>query len=297
MDPADIDTIVYVNGKLVRKSEAVISIYDSGFCHGDGAYEGIRLYDGRVFRLEAHIRRLFEALKMLDIDPGVDQAAMARIVMDTFRANEQRTDLHMRLQITRGRKRMTGMNPKLNVGPASIVAFVDVKPPIFDKTGITLVTSSIRRASPNVMDAKIHHINQLNQIMANIEANRQGADEAIMLDDRGFVAETNSTTLFAVKDGELLTPLPTYIVVGITRGILLDLAPELDLIPREADLSLYDFITADEVFICGTVGELVPVKAIDGKPICAAGAAIPGPFTQALMDRYKTLTDSEGTAI
>jgi branched-chain amino acid aminotransferase len=297
MDPADIDTIVYVNGQFVRKSEAVISIYDSGFCHGDGAYEGIQLYDGRVFRLEAHIRRLYEALKMLDIDPGIDQDAMAMIVMDTFRANEQRTDLHMRLQITRGRKRMTGMNPKLNIGPASIVAFVDVKPPIFDKTGITLVTSSIRRASPNVMDAKVHHINQLNQIMANIEANRQGADEAIMLDDRGFVAETNSTTLFAIKDGALLTPLPTYIVVGITRGILLDLAPELDLMPREADLSLYDFITADEVFICGTVGELVPVKAIDGKPIGMDGAAMPGPFTQALMDRYKALTDSEGTPI
>lgn len=297
MDPADIDTIVYVNGALVRKSEAVISIYDSGFCHGDGAYEGIRLYDGRVFRLEAHIKRMFEALKMLDIDPGVDEAGMARIVLDTFRANEQRTDLHMRLQVTRGRKRVTGMNPKLNIGPASIVAFVDVKPPIFDKTGITLITSSIRRASPNVMDAKIHHVNQLNQIMANIEANRQGADEAVMLDDRGFVAETNSTTMFAIKNGELMTPKPTYIVVGITRGILLDLAPELDLIPREDDLSLYDFVTAEEAFICGTVGELVPIKSIDGKPIGASGAPMPGPFTQALMARYKTITETEGTLL
>jgi len=296
-DPADIDTIVYVNGALVRKSEAVISIYDSGFCHGDGAYEGIRLYDGRVFRLEAHIRRLYEALKMLDIDPGIDQGAMAEIVRDTFRANEQRTDLHMRLQITRGRKKVTGMNPKLNVGPASIVAFVDVKPPIFDKSGITLVTSSIRRASPNVLDAKIHHVNQLNQILANIEANRQGADEAIMLDDRGFVAETNSTTMFAIKDGRLLTPLPTYIVVGITRGILLDMAPDLGLTPVEADLSLYDFVTADEVFICGTVGELVPAKAIDGKPVGAPGASLPGRFTADLMDRYKALTETEGTPL
>lgn len=297
MEPADIDTIVYVNGALVRKSKAVISIYDSGFCHGDGAYEGIRLYDGRVFRLEDHIKRMFEALKMLDIDPGVDEVGMSQIVLDTFRANEQRTDLHMRLQVTRGPKRVTGMNPKLNVGPASIVAFVDVKPPIFDKSGITLITSSIRRASPNVMDAKIHHVNQLNQIMANIEANRQGADEAVMLDDRGFVAETNSTTMFAVKNGELMTPKPTYIVVGITRGILLDLAPELDLIPREDDLSLYDFITADEAFICGTVGELVPIKSIDGKPIGTKGAPMPGPFTQALMRRYKAITDTEGTVL
>jgi branched-chain amino acid aminotransferase len=290
----DTDTIVYVNGRMVRKSEAVISIYDSGFCHGDGAYEGIRLYDGKVFRLEAHIRRLYEALVMLDIDPGIDQAAMARIVLDTFRANELTTDLHMRLQVTRGRKRMTGMNPKLNLGPASIVAFVDHKPPIFDKSGITLITSTLRRASPNVIDAKIHHTNQLNQILANIEANRQGADEAIMLDDRGFVAETNSTTMFCVKDGVLMTPHPTFIVVGITRGILLDMAREEGWGPREADLSVYDFVTADEVFICGTVGELVPVKAIDGHKI---GGAVPGPITQRLMARYGALTRAEGTVV
>ena len=290
----DTETIVYVNGALVSKAEAVVSIYDSGFCHGDGAYEGIRLYDGRVFRLEAHIRRLYEALTMLDIDPGVSQAQMADIVLETFRANSLRTDLHMRLQVTRGRKRVTGMNPKLNVGPATIVAFVDHKPPIFDKTGITLITSTVRRASPNVIDAKIHHINQLNQILANIEANRQDADEAIMLDDRGFVAETNSTTLFCAKDGVLMTPLPTFIVVGITRNLLLDMAAADGWATREADLSLYDFITADEVFICGTVGELVPVKAIDGRTI---GSTVPGPMTQRLMERYKALTQAEGTAI
>lgn len=290
----DTDTIVYVNGALVPKSEAVISIYDSGFCHGDGAYEGIRLYDGKVFRLTEHIRRLFEALTMLDIDPGVTREEMADIVRTTFRANTLRTDLHMRLQVTRGRKRVTGMNPKLNVGPASIVAFVDHKPPIFDKSGITLITSTVRRASPNVIDAKIHHINQLNQILANIEANRQGADEAIMLDDRGFVAETNSTTMFCAKDGVLMTPLPTFIVVGITRSILLEMAHEEGWQTREADLSLYDFVTADEVFICGTVGELVPVKAIDGHAI---GSRLPGPMTQHLMERYKALTQAEGTAI
>ncbi|SDG02279.1 aminotransferase class IV [Thalassobaculum litoreum] len=288
------DTIVYVNGRLVRKSEAVISIYDSGFCHGDGAYEGIRLYDGKVFRLEAHIRRLFEALTMLDIDPGVDQAGMIKIVRDTFAANELTTDLHMRLQVTRGRKRMTGMNPMLNLGPASIVAFVDHKPPIFDKAGITLITSTLRRASPNVIDAKIHHTNQLNQILANIEANRQGADEAIMLDDRGFVAETNSTTMFCVKDGVLMTPHPTYIVVGITRGILLQMAVEEGWGAKEADLSVYDFVTADEVFICGTVGELVPVKAIDGR---ALKGPIPGPVTVRLMEKYRALTRAEGTAV
>ena len=145
-----------------------------------------------------------------------------------------------------------------------------------------------------MIDAKIHHTNQLNQILANIEANRQGADEAIMLDDRGFVAETNSTTMFCVKDGVLMTPHPTYIVVGITRGILLEMARTEGWGPREADLSVYDFVTADEVFICGTVGELVPVKAIDGRPL---KHPTPGPVTSALMEKYKALTRAEGTPI
>lgn len=288
------DTTVYVNGSLVKKSEAVISVYDSGFCHGDGVYEGIRVYDGKVFRLDEHLVRLFEAAKAIAIDIGVTRDDMKEIVLKTLRANSLRNNLHLRLMVTRGRKRITGMNTKFNVGPASIVVLVDHKEPIFDKKGVSLVTSSFRRSPPDVLDAKLHNMNQLNQILACIEASRHGGDEAVMLDPRGFVAETNGTTMFMVKDGVLLTPTTNYIIVGFTRGLVMDLASERNIAVVERDLSLYEFYNAHEVFICGTVGEIVPVKEIDGKRI---GTETPGRLTGMLMEAYRGVTASEGTPI
>ena len=288
------DTIVYVNGNLVKKSEAVISVYDSGFMHGDGVYEGIRVYQGRVFKLEEHIKRLYEAAKAIDLEIGITQEEMKQIVLKTLRANTLRHHLHIRLMVTRGRKRLTGMNPRFNVGKPSIVVLVDYKKPIFNKEGVTLITSILRRFPPNILDAKIHHMNQLNQIMSCIEASRQGADEAIMLDDQGFVAETNGTTIFMVKDGTLLTPTTKYIIIGITRGLIMKTAAEKGVTVIEQDLSLYEFYNADEVFICGTVGEIVPVKEIDGKRI---GTEIPGHITRMLMKTYREITLSEGTPI
>lgn len=288
------DTIVYVNGNLVKKSEAVISVYDSGFMHGDGVYEGIRVYQDRVFKLEEHIKRLYEAAKAIDLEIGITQEEMKQIVLKTLRANTLRHHLHIRLMVTRGRKRVTGMNPRFNVGKPSIVVLVDYKEPIFSKEGVTLITSILRRFPPNILDAKINHLNQLNQIMACIEASRQGADEAIMLDDQGFVAETNGTTIFMVKDGILLTPTTKYIIVGITRRLIMKIAAEKRVTVIEQDLSLYEFYNADEVFICGTVGEIVPVKEIDGKRI---GTEIPGHITRMLMETYRKITLSEGTPI
>ena len=288
------DTIVYVNGNLVKKSEAVISVYDSGFMHGDGVYEGIRVYQDRVFKLEEHIKRLYEAAKAIDLEIGITQEEMKQIVLKTLRANTLRHHLHIRLLVTRGRKRVTGMNPRFNVGKPSIVVLVDYKEPIFSKEGVTLITSILRRFPPNILDAKIHNMNQLNQIMACIEASRQGADEAIMLDDQGFVAETNGTTIFMVKDGTLLTPTTKYIIVGITRGLIMKIAAEKGVTVIEQDLSLYEFYNADEVFICGTVGEIVPVKEIDGKRI---GTEIPGHITRMLMETYRKITLSKGTPI
>jgi branched-chain amino acid aminotransferase len=288
------DTIVYVNGKLAKKSEAVISVYDSGFMHGDGVYEGIRVYQDRVFKLEEHIKRLYEAAKAIDLEISITQEEMKQIVLKTLRANTLRHHLHIRLMVTRGRKRVTGMNPRFNVGKPSIVVLVDYKEPIFSKEGVTLITSILRRFPPNILDAKIHHMNQLNQIMACIEASRQGADEAIMLDDQGFVAETNGTTILMVKDGILLTPTTKYIIVGITRGLIMKIAAEKGVTVIEQDLSLYEFYNADEVFICGTVGEIVPVKEIDGKRI---GTKIPGHITRMLMETYIEITLSEGTPI
>lgn len=288
------ETIQYVNGDLVEKSKAVISIYDSGFQHGDGVYEGIRVYDNRIFMLDEHIARLYESAKTLDIDVGVSRDEMKEIVLKTVRANKGKNNLHIRLSVTRGRKKMTGMNPILNETKASIVLNVDEKEPIFNKDGITLITSTLRRYPPNLLDPKIHSLNQLNQIMVNIEANRQGADEAIMLDINGFVAETNGTTMFMFKDGVLLTPTTKYILVGITRGLLLDIAEKANIPIEVRDISLSEFYNADEVFICGTVGEIVPVREIDGKKI---GTDTPGENTKWLSKKYRELTDTLGVPV
>jgi len=290
------ETIIYVNGQLVEKFKAVISVYDSGFQHGDGVYEGIRVYDNRIFMLDEHVKRLYESCKSLDIEIGVTPDEMKEIVKKTIRANREKgfDNLHIRLQVTRGLKAQTGMNPKFNIGKASIVACVDVKPPIFNKKGIKLITSTLRRYPPFLLDSKIHDCNQLNQIMANIESNRQGADEAIMLDINGFVAETNSTTIFMVKDGKILTPTIDHILVSITRGILIDLACQNNIEVIERNISVAEFYNADEVFICGTVGEVVPVYEIDGKKI---GTEVPGKITQWLAEKYKELTKKLGTPI
>ena len=290
------NTIIFVNGELVEKFKAVISVYDSGFQHGDGVYEGIRVYDNRIFMLDEHIKRLYESCKSLDIEIGVTPNEMKDIVIKTVRANREKgfENLHIRLQITRGLKAQTGMNPKYNISKASIIACVDVKPPIFNKKGIKLITSTLRRYPPFLLDSKIHDCNQLNQIMANIESNRQGADEAIMLDINGFVAETNSTTIFMVKDGKLLTPTADHILVGITREILMEVAKQNNIQVIERNISVAEFYNADEVFICGTVGEIVPVYEIDGKTI---GNSVPGEITTWLSEKYREQTSQLGTII
>jgi len=289
---SDEDTIVYVNGNFVKKSLACISVYDSGFCHGDGVYEGIRVYNGRIFMLEEHIKRLFESAKTIDIDIGITQKEMEKIVINTVKANKIRDNIHIRLMVTRGIKRVSGMNPKYNIGGASIVVLYDYKPPIYNKSGVKLITSTLRRATPYFLDPKIHSMNQLNQIMASIEANGQGADEAIMLDINGFVAETNGTTIFMVKDGIFLTPTIDYILVGITRKYLIELAKEKGYKVIERNISISEFYNADEVFICGTVGEVVPVSEIDGKKI---GERVPGKYTNWLVNEYKKMTSKLGT--
>lgn len=284
---SDEDTIVYVNGNFVKKSLACISVYDSGFMHGDGVYEGIRVYRGKVFMLEEHIKRLFESAKTINIDIGISREEMKRIVLETVRVNKIKDDIHIRLMVTRGKKRVTGMNPKYNIFGASIVVLYDYKPPIYNKSGVKLITSTLRRAAPYFLDPKIHSMNQLNQIMASIEANRQGADEAIMLDINGFVAETNGTTIFMVKDGIFYTPTIDYILVGITRKYLIESAKEKGYKVIERNVSISEFYNADEVFICGTVGEVVPVSEIDGKKI---GERVPGKYTNWLMNEHKKMT-------
>lgn len=290
------DTILYVNGDFVKKSEAVISVYDSGFQHGDGVYEGIRAYGRKVYRLDEHIKRLYESCYTLGIDIGKTKDEMKEIVKELIRRNLDAgfTDLHMRLQVTRGFKAQTGMHPTLNVTNASIVICVDQKPPIFNKEGITLVTTWLKRYSPSYMDPKIHCCNQMNQIMAACEAIRQGADEAIMLDQNGYVAETNSTNLQMIKDGALILPTLDSQLPGITRKTMIQIAKEMGMEVQVRNVSVSEYYNADEVFICGTVGEVVPVKMIDGKKI---GTQIPGPITEKFSQEYKKMTETLGVPI
>ena len=290
------DTILYVNGDFVKKSEAVISVYDSGFQHGDGVYEGIRAYGRKVYRLDEHIKRLYGSCYTLGIDIGKTKDEMKEIVKELIRRNLDAgfTDLHMRLQVTRGFKAQTGMHPTLNVTNASIVICVDQKPPIFNKEGITLVTTWLKRYSPSYMDPKIHCCNQLNQIMAACEAIRQGADEAIMLDQNGYVAETNSTNLQMIKDGALILPTLDSQLPGITRKTMIQIAKEMGMEVQVRNVSVSEYYNADEVFICGTVGEVVPVKMIDGKKI---GTQIPGPITEKFSQEYKKMTETLGVSI
>ena len=290
------DTILYVNGDYVRKSEAVISVYDSGFQHGDGVYEGIRTYGRKVYRLEEHLKRLYESCYTLGIEVGKTKEEMIEIIKELIRRNIDAGfhDLHMRLQVTRGFKVQTGMHPTLNITSSSIVICVDQKPPIFNKDGITLVTTWLKRYSPSYMDPKIHCCNQLNQIMAACEAIRQGADEAIMLDQNGFVAETNSTNLQMIKDGALILPTIDSQLPGITRATMIQIAKQLGMEVQERNVTVSEYYNADEVFICGTVGEVVPVKMIDGKKI---GKQVPGPVTERFAEEYKKLTESLGVSI
>lgn len=289
-----IDTICYVNGKLVKKSQAVISIYDSGFQHGDGVYEGIRVYNDKVFMLEEHIKRLYESCKSIDITLPISTEEMKKIVLHTFRENQGIPHLYMRLQVTRGLKKITGMNPRLNIYKPTIVCCVDSKPPVWNKAGITLITASVRRCPPDFLDSKIHNCNQLGQILACIESNMYHADEPIMLDINGFVAETAGTTLFMIKDGILFTPTDKYIMPGITRRLVLDIFQKQGYKTIEKDLSVHDFYNADEVFITGTQGEITPVVKIDGKKI---GDTIPGIYTKWIAQKYHELTASLGTPL
>lgn len=288
------EPVLYVNGEFVKKSEAVISVYDSGFQHGDGVYEGIRVYDGKVFMLDEHVKRLFESAKSIDIDIGVSQKEMKEIIIKTIKKNKELKNIHIRLTVTRGRKKVTGMNPNFNATNCSIVICLDEKDPIFNKEGISLITSTLRRYPPNLLDPKIHSINQLNQVMASIEANQRNADEAIMLDINGFVAETNGTTIFMVKDGIVSTPTTKFILVGITRDIILNMAMENNYKVEERDISISEFYNADEVFICGTVGEIVPVREIDGRKI---NGVIPGVHTEFFMKKYREMTKNMGTLV
>lgn len=288
------DLLVYIDGRLVPRSEACVSVFDASFQSGDNVWEGIRVYQGRVFQFDAHIARLYDSAKMLDIHIGREPTEIAEAVFATLRANSLFDETHIRLMVTRGVRRTAGMNPHFVEGRSSLIVIAERKPPIFNKQGIRLVASSIRRPMPDALNPHIHHGNQLNSILAKIEANRAGVDGAVMLDHYGFVAEADSANIFLVKDGEIGTPWPTACLRGITRGLVIREARAAGLPMRERNISLAELHVADEVFLTGTIAEVVPVIEIDGRRIGTGG---PGPVTLQVSDLYRSLTDTEGVRI
>lgn len=285
---------IYVDGALVNRAEARVSVFDAGFQSGDGIWEGIRVYGGRVFELNAHVDRLFDSARALSIPLHLTPDDIKQALFATLRANDLYDATHIRLMVTRGVRRTSGMNPQFVESRPTVVIIAEHKPPIFSKDGIALVASSVRRPSPDTLDPKIHHANQLNSILAKLEANRSGADGAVMLDTRGFVAETDSMNLFIVKDGELATPFTTACLHGITRGLVIRLARAnaIDVVQR--DISLLEVHTADEAFATGTIAEIVPIVNVDGRTI---GSGKPGPVTARIAALYSDLTRKTGVAI
>lgn len=293
-DERNRDIVVSVGGRLTHRDRASISPFDSSVQGGDAVWEGLRLYRGRIFRLDEHLARLRRSAKALAFEAVPGDEEIIEQIRQTLVANSMSDNVHIRLTLTRGVKITSGMDPRLNEDGPTLIVLAEHKPPVYDQAGITLITSSVRRPPPDCLDPKIHHNNLLPSILAKIEANLAGADDAIMLDQRGFVAETNAAHLFLVAAGRLATPAPVACPEGITRAAVLELAAGDGLTCETGDLSLSQFHTADEVFVTGTMGGLTPVVAIDGRTI---GDGAPGPVTKRLLELFAHLTARSGTPV
>ena len=293
-DERNRDLLININGELLHRDVAGISPFDSAVQGGDAVWEGLRLYDGRIFKLDRHLQRLLKSAKALDFKDVPSKEEMRVQIRRTLEANEMRDGCHLRLTLTRGRKFTSGMDPRLNTEGPTLIVLAEWKAPVYDKAGLTLVTSSVRRFAPDMMDPKIHHSNLIQSILAKIEANAYGADDALMLDQHGFIAETNATHIFMVKDGVVRTPFTKACPEGVTRETVLQICAANGITCQEADMSRTEFFSADEVFCTGTMGELAAVVAIDGRSI---GGESAGPVTQRLSELFTAYVQAHGDEI
>jgi branched-chain amino acid aminotransferase len=288
------DLIVNINGELVHRDKAAISPFDSAVQGGDAVWEGLRLYNGRIFKLHEHLDRLDRSARALSF---ADIPAREKIIDEikrTLAANEMHDGVHIRLTLSRGLKITSGMDPRLNQNGSTVIVLAEHKAPVYSKEGLKLIISSIRRPPPEVLDAKIHHANLLNSILAKIEANNLGADDALMLDTNGFVAETNATNIFIVRKGDLATSKTVACPEGITRATVMEICAAEKIRCVEADLSPVDVYSADEMFCTGTMGELAGVVRLDTRDI---GGGKIGPMTKRLSELYAQRTATEGVAV
>jgi len=293
-DPHNADILININGELVHRDKAAISPFDSSVQGGDAVWEGLRVYGGKIFRLNSHLDRLRSSAIALAFATIPSHEHIRQEIRRTLEANGMRDGIHIRLTLTRGVKITSGMDPRLNHAGPTLIVLAEFKPPVYDAAGIKLITSSMRRFSPDCLDPKIHHCNLIQSILAKLEANRSGADDAVMLDSCGFVAETNATHLFLASGGKIETPRTVACPEGITRAAVLDLCRANSIPCCERDISLMEFYRADEVFCTGTMGELVAVREIDGRPI---GAADPWPMLARLKELFADLVRREAEVV
>jgi branched-chain amino acid aminotransferase len=291
-DPRNADVLISVNGRTVPRRDAVVSVFDSGFLLGDGVWEGIRLHNGKLAFIDRHLARLYEGAKAIDLDIGLTPDALHARILEVCRANAMESGVHIRLVVSRGLKRTPYQSPAANVGPATIVIIPEWKTadPVVLERGITLFTVHVRRGAPDVQDPSWNSLSKLNCITACIQAQKAGADEALMLDPQGFVATCNSTHFFIVRGSEVWTSSGLYCLRGITRGNVLRLAAEAGLTARETTFPLTQVYAADEAFVTGTFAGLIPVRSVDGRTV---GHGARGPVTERLQSLYKDLVERE----
>ena len=300
-DERNRDLIVNINGQLVHRDKAGVSPFDSAVQGGDAVWEGLRLYNGRIFKLHEHLDRLERSARALSFVEIPPHEKIIDEVKRTLAANKMSDGVHIRLTLTRGVKITSGMDPRLNQSGSTLIVLAEHKAPVYTKTGLTLITSKIRRPPREVLDARIHHGNLLNSILAKIEANSAGADDALMLDTRGFVAETNATHVFIVRNsdksrasGDLATGHVVACPEGITRATVMEICAAEKIRCIETDLSVVDVYGANEMFCTGTMGELAAVTRLDNRQI---GDGKVGPMTKRLSELYAKRTATEGVQV
>lgn len=286
-DPRNADILISVNGELKKRDEAVVSVFDSGYILGDGVWEGLRVMDGGIAFLPEHLKRLWAGAKTIDMDIGLTKAELTARLVDCLKANGMDDGVHIRLMVTRGIKKTPYQGPRFTITKPTIVIIPEYKTPVPEivNTGVTLFTVHVRRTGPAEQDQKLNSHSKLNCILACIQADKAGADEALMLDPMGFVATCNSTHFFIVRDGEVWTSPPEYCLGGITRGNIIKVCRELGIPVFEKRFSLFDVYSADEAFITGTFAGVTPVREVDGRSI----ETIDGPVSQTIREAYKAL--------
>lgn len=285
------DLWVFMDGNLVKGNDANISVWDHGLLYGDGIYEGIRVYNGKIFKLEAHLDRLFDSARAIQLNMPYTPEQFAGAIVATLRANNLR-DAHIRPVVTRGPGK-PGLDPRRTIR-SSVIVLASAAPPTFGDKSVRLLTAAIRRKAPLSIDGRIKSLNYLDNIMAKLQANAFGADDALMLDPSGFVVEATASNIFLVKDHKLITPELTAALPGITRHVVIELAAKKIGQAQERPVSLSDLYTADEVFVAGTASEIAAVGEIDGRII---GDGKTGPLTAEIKEDYRKLVQSTGLSV